>query len=106
MLSGNPDYKNQRYDPYFNLLYGIVNRAIELKCSKIKLGQTAYWAKQQLGAYHNNMFIYYHCRKKLVFLIVKVFKKYLFPKKILKNIHVFKDSKFYNTNLIADIKYQ
>ena len=106
MLSGHPQYKNDKYNPYFNLLYVIVNRAIELNCSKIELGQTAYWAKQQIGASSKNMYIFYYCRKKIVFLIIRRLKKYLFPPTILKDIKVFKTFQLHDNELKTNLFYQ
>jgi predicted N-acyltransferase len=104
MLSGLPDYKNKDYDPYFNLLYAIVNFAIKNNCTKIALGQTAYWAKQQIGGYHKDMFLYYHCRKKPIHFLIKLFKRILFPQKILKKPHIFKNPIIASDELFVEIK--
>jgi predicted N-acyltransferase len=104
MLSGLPEYKNRDYDPYFNLLYAIVNFAIKKQCTKIALGQTAYWAKQQIGGYPKDMFLYYHCRKKPIHFLIKLFKRILFPHKIFKEPHIFKNPIIASDELFVEIK--
>ena len=49
MLAGRENEKDE-YDSYFNLVYGIIALAIQSGCKKLKLGQTAYWVKQCVGA--------------------------------------------------------
>lgn len=92
MLIGLPQYKNKKHDPYFNLIYAIVQFAINRNCKKIKLGQTAYWVKQQIGGTARNVFLYYHCRRKIVYFLLKKLNKLVFPDTILKPIHVFNDA--------------
>ena len=89
MLIGLPQYRNDKFDPYFNLLYAIVQFAINNKISKIRLGQTAYWVKQQIGGTASNVFLFYHCRKKPVHFLLKNLKHLIFPETKLKSINVF-----------------
>ncbi|NNE02819.1 MAG: GNAT family N-acetyltransferase [Flavobacteriaceae bacterium] len=89
MLCGLPEAKNQEFDPYFNLLYAIVNLAIKRRCSKIYLGQTAYWSKQQIGGYPKQRFIYYHSSRKIIHYAVNKFKSSIFPQIALKEVSVF-----------------
>ena len=89
MLIGLPQFKNEKYDPYFNLLYAIVQFAINNGCRKIKLGQTAYWVKQQIGGTPRNVFLYYFCRKKIIHFLLKRLNLIVFPQTIIKPVNVF-----------------
>ena len=90
MLIGLPEFKNETFDPYFNLLYGIVQLAIDRKCKNIQLGQTAYWVKQQIGGQPKNVYLFYHCRKKFTHFLLKSAKNILFPKIEIRPINPFK----------------
>ena len=88
---------NEKYDPYFNLLYAIVQFAINSGCKQIKLGQTAYWVKQQIGGRPKNVFLFYYCRKRFVHFLLKKFNLIVFPRTILKPINVFNNVKVMKT---------
>ena len=90
MLIGLPEFKNKRYDPYFNLLYAIIQLAIDRKCDRIQLGQTAYWVKQQIGGTPKNVYLFYHCRRKITHFLLKKAKNILFPKLDITPIFPFK----------------
>ncbi|WP_242094716.1 peptidogalycan biosysnthesis protein [Aestuariivivens sediminicola] len=90
MFCGLPQYKNSMYDPYFNLLYAIVNLAINSSCKKIFLGQTAYWSKQQIGGYPKQRFIYYHSNIRIIHHVIHKLKRYIFPQTNLREINIFK----------------
>jgi predicted N-acyltransferase len=49
LLAGLDYSKLNEYDIYFNLLYGIISRAIQRGCTRLDLGQTPYWLKQCIG---------------------------------------------------------
>lgn len=89
MLVGREAEKD-KYDSYFNLVYGIIAYAIENKFKKLKLGQTAYWVKQSVGGVPENQLIYFACRGKIRHFILKSLNKLIFPEIKIKPVQVFK----------------
>jgi predicted N-acyltransferase len=89
MLAGRENEKDD-YDSYFNLVYGIIAYAIESGCKYLKLGQTAYWVKQSIGALPENEYLYFASTSKFWQAIIRKFRNVFFPPTVLKNIHAFK----------------
>ena len=89
MLVGREDEKD-KYDSYFNLVYGIIAYAIERKFKKLKLGQTAYWVKQSVGGIPENQLIYFACTGSIRHFILKSLTKLIFPEIKIKPVQVFK----------------
>lgn len=89
MLVGREDEKD-KYDSYFNLVYGIIAYAIEKKFKKLKLGQTAYWVKQSVGGIPENQLIYFACTGSIRHFILKSLNKLIFPEIKIKPVQVFK----------------
>ena len=78
------------YDVYFNLLAAIVKLAIERGCRRLDLGQTSYYAKQRLGGEVGKVCFYLRSRKRTVRVLLKVFKRALFPELAVRRHRVFK----------------
>jgi predicted N-acyltransferase len=89
MLAGRENEKDA-YDSYFNLVYGIIAYAIGSGCSNLKLGQTAYWVKQSIGAVPENEYLYFASTNKFWHALISKFRNVFFPPTVLKEIHVFK----------------
>ena len=89
MLVGKDEEKDE-YDSYFNLVYGIISVAIQNGCKKIKMGQTAYWVKQCVGASPEDEFIYLASRKPFMHWILRSLRHVIFPQTKLKAANVFK----------------
>ena len=66
---------NNKYQLYFNLLYGSLGRAIALKKSRLNLGRTSFDAKASMGA-HAEDYIYFFKSPKVPQRIVKRFADY------------------------------
>jgi predicted N-acyltransferase len=79
------------YDSYFNLVYGIVQLGIQQKVSTIKMGQTAYWVKQRVGALPEPVYIYFKSRRSLINLLLKKFNRLIFPELNLAPIRIFNE---------------
>jgi predicted N-acyltransferase len=77
------------YDSYFNMVYGIVELAIERRCKTIKLGQTAYWVKQCVGGTPKPEYIYFASRVKVLHILLKALRKVIFPELKLQSLQVF-----------------
>jgi predicted N-acyltransferase len=92
MLAGRENDKDA-YDSYFNLVYAIIAYAIESGCSILKLGQTAYWVKQSVGAKPENEYLYFASTSKFWHSVISNFRNVFFPATVLKEIHVFKTNK-------------
>ncbi len=89
-LVGN---KYQRYDtadPYFNLIYAMIQTAIASKAEQLKLGQTAYWVKQRVGGQPSERYLFFKAKNKILHALLRCFQGSLFPKTQLPEIHVFK----------------
>ena len=90
MLVGR-EHAQDEFDSYFNLVYGIIELAIEKQCKKIKLGQTAYWVKQCVGANPHSEYIYFASRNKIMHRILKLLRNVIFPEMKLQAVNVFRD---------------
>lgn len=90
MLVGR-EFAKDEYDSYFNLVYGIIALAIERNCKKIKLGQTAYWVKQCVGATPKQEYIYFASRNKLMHQVLKSLRKVIFPEMKMQALNVFRE---------------
>ena len=91
MLVGRED-KKDKYDSYFNIVYGIIAYAIEKRFKRLKLGQTAYWVKQSVGGIPENQLIYFACTGRIRHFILKRLNKLIFPEIKIKPVQVFKSS--------------
>ena len=88
------DYSERdEYDAYFNLIYGIVSRAIERKCTCLDLGQTPYWVKQRIGGVSSPVYFYLRAERWYLHCCLKVLHPFLFPEKRLQPIHVFREQR-------------
>jgi predicted N-acyltransferase len=91
MLVGR-EYAKDKYDSYFNLIYGIIQLAIEDGCKRVKMGQTAYWVKQCIGSEPESRTIYFASTRPMVHRILKALRNVIFPEMKLNLIHVFKNA--------------
>ena len=78
-------------DIYFNLLYGIVSRALQRGCMRLDLGQTPYWLKQCMGGREAPVYFYIRAERWYLHRLLKTFQFILFPELKLKPIHVFRE---------------
>ena len=85
--------EKDKYDSYFNLIYGIIALAIETGCKKIKLGQTAYWVKQCVGGEPEKEYIWFASTSKFWHWMLRKANKLVFPETKLKHVQVFKENK-------------
>lgn len=90
MLVGREQPKDE-YDSYFNLIYGIIQLAIENGSKKVKMGQTAYWVKQCVGSEPETRTIYFASTNPVVHRILKTLRNVIFPEMKLNLVRVFKD---------------
>lgn len=90
MLVGR-EHAQDEYDSYFNLVYGIISLAMERHCKMIKLGQTAYWVKQCVGATPKDEYIYFASRNKLMHKILRSLRKVIFPELKLQALNIFRE---------------
>ncbi len=88
MLAGR-EHGKDKYDSYFNLVYGIIALAMQEGCREIKMGQTSYWVKQCVGAKAEPEFIYFASRRPLLHQVLKSLRHVIFPELKLKPVHVF-----------------
>jgi len=93
MLVGKADFKNDALDPYFNIVYCILDHAISQGCDQLKLGQTAYWVKQQIGAIGVEEYLYVKATNKWVNKVINLLGDELFPVTTLTKANVFKQVK-------------
>lgn len=85
------EHKNTKdYDTYFNIVYGIIYLAINRGCTLLNMGQTSYYFKQRCGAVPSDLFFYIKSDKKSIQLILKLFRRIIFPEVTLPSHHVFK----------------
>jgi hypothetical protein len=90
LLVGQLAARNDRIDPYFNLVHGVIELAIKRGSKKLMLGQTAYWTKQRVGATPSARNFYFKSTNPLIHQLVRAFKDVLFPGVSLPQITVFK----------------
>jgi predicted N-acyltransferase len=91
MLIGREDAKDD-IDSYFNLVYGIIQLAIERGIKKVNMGQTAYWVKQRVGARPEPVYIYFKSRKPIINFLLTRMNRLLFPELKFAAIKVFNQS--------------
>jgi len=91
-LAGLDYSKLNEHDIYFNLLYGIVSRALQRGCTQLDLGQTPYWLKQCIGARETPAHFYIRAERWYLHWLLKTFRFILFPELKLKPIHVFREA--------------
>jgi hypothetical protein len=91
MLVGLDYAARDRFDVYFNLVYGLVALAIERECEYLDLGQTSYWLKEQIGAECTEEYFYLHGTRRIVHWLLDVCGPLLFPKTRLQAPHVFRN---------------
>ena len=85
------DYNYRDYhNVLMNLLYGIVQIAIDRKCNNIELGQTSYELKQRIGGKCTDEYLFLKSSSLVLNTIIRIFKPLLFPKTIINNRRVFK----------------
>lgn len=86
------DYgKRDQYDSYFNLVYGIIQLAIQRQCRELNLGQTSYWLKQRIGGLCEPEFFYLKANNRLTHFCLRNMRALLFPKTKLQKLHVFRE---------------
>jgi predicted N-acyltransferase len=90
MLVGLPATRQTTADIYFNLLYAVVDQAIRQGCTRLNLGQTAYWGKQQLGGEPEDEFLFFKASNRSVHAVLRALRRILFPRLRLKSPRVFK----------------
>lgn len=98
MLAGR-EHEKDKYDSYFNLVYGIIALAIEKGCREIKMGQTSYWVKQCVGAMAEPELIYFASSRPVVHWILKSLRHIVFPVTKLKDVDVFHKSVHQQINI-------
>jgi hypothetical protein len=70
---------NKRYQLYQNMLYQLVNKAIELELSSINFSRTALEIKSTVGAYPKDMFLYIKHHRKWVNKLLPRLIRYFMP---------------------------
>ena len=86
------DYNYRDYhNVLMNLLYGIIQIAIDKKFKSIELGQTSYELKQRIGGKCTDEYFFLRSSSIVINTIVRIFKPLLFPKTTINNRRVFKD---------------
>jgi len=91
LLAGLDYSKLKENDIYFNLLYGIVSRAIQRGCTRLDLGQTPYWLKQCIGGQETPVYFYIRAERSILQLLLKTFQSLLFPELKLQPLRVFRE---------------
>lgn len=90
MLVGLPEAQRTPHDIYFNLLYAIVDQAIRQRCTRLNLGQTAYWGKQQIGGVPEDEFLFFKAQNRILHAILRALRRILFPRLRLPSPRVFR----------------
>ncbi len=86
------DYaKRDEYEIYFNLVYGILQLAIQLDCTQLKLGQTSYWVKQRIGGICIPEYIYFKANSWFIHSSFKALRSVIFPELNLIKPRVFRE---------------
>lgn len=86
------DYsKRDKYDSYFNLVYGIIQLAIQRQYRELNLGQTSYWLKQRIGGVCESEYFYLKANHRLTHFCLRNMRALLFPKTKLQKLHVFRE---------------
>lgn len=85
------DYATRdRFATYFNLLHGIIARAIDRGCHRLNLGQTSYWAKLRLGGRCSPRSFYFKAQNPLTHRLLRAGRAVLFPEVLPRVPQVFK----------------
>jgi predicted N-acyltransferase len=79
LLTGFDYSKRDEHDTYCNLLYGIVECAMQRGCERLDLGQTSYWLKQRLGGECIPQFFYLRAKSKPIHFFLKALRPVIFP---------------------------
>ncbi len=88
---GGNNYKwNDKYDAYFNNLFGILKESLERNCTYLDLGQTAEIPKMRLGGtlVPKQLFLYH--QNKLILWILNKLKYFIGYRGVFAEVHVFK----------------
>lgn len=86
------DYNYRDYhNVLINLIYGIIQIAIDKKCKSIELGQTSYELKQRVGGKCTDEYFFLKSSSLVMNTIIRIFKPLLFPKTIINCRRVFND---------------
>jgi predicted N-acyltransferase len=91
LLAGLDYSKLNENDIYFNLLYGIVLRAIQRGCTRLDLGQAPYWLKQCIGGKETPVYFYIRGERWYLHRLLKTFQSLLFPELKLKPLRAFRE---------------
>jgi predicted N-acyltransferase len=91
LLAGLDYSKLNENDIYFNLLYGIVSRALQRGCTRLDLGQTPYWLKQCIGGQETPVYFYIRAERLYLHLFLRAFQRWLFPEVTLPSLRVFRE---------------
>jgi len=93
MLVGLPPTIRTPRDVYFNLLYAIVDQSIRQRCTRLNLGQTAYWGKQQIGGEPEQEFLYFKASGPIMHRLLRALRGILFPRLPIQSHRVFAKSR-------------
>ncbi len=88
MLIGRKD-RQDMYDSYYNLVYGIIAYAIQTGVTRLNLGQTSYWVKQRIGGVAEPRFVYFKATGSQMQKLVQRFHPNIFPETPLPAVRVF-----------------
>ena len=92
LLVGKPAHQDRTYDTYFNLVYGIMQIAMERQCTHLKLGQTAYHVKQRIGGVLEEQYLFFRSRNRWTHWVLSRLNSLIFPKMELPSYRVFKQT--------------
>lgn len=82
---------NRDYHIYFNLVYKLLEIAMEKKKKNIKFGQTADFFKQKLGCTPQDLWFYFWSPSVIINQLAKIFMPKLLPQAEKLNLNVFKN---------------
>ncbi len=91
LLVGLDFTQRDRYDVYFNLVYGIIARAIERGCTQLNLGQTSYWVKGRIGGKCSDEYFFLRAENQLIHRLLKWMRPLIFPKTTSRHVQVFRE---------------
>lgn len=81
---------NKTYDIYFNLVYKVLELAIERKKSMVKFGQTADYFKHKIGCYPVDVWWYIRLNNVLLRPFTSLIFRKMFPEKKVTSFDLFK----------------
>jgi predicted N-acyltransferase len=105
MLVGR-EKERDKYDSYYNLIYGIIQLAIQGGYKRINMGQTAYWVKQCVGAVPEPEYIYLASRNPVMHRLLRSLRDVIFPKTVLQRVHVFREPDTITKSSIAHEEFR